>query len=96
MSEPNAVAEVNVKEEKPAGPEPNVIYVNKDLEPPKAMNTGMLHIKLPAPAEQADVEEVEIDGKKKKTYKGKPFFHKDASLLVNTFPVLYKHFKAKG
>ncbi len=98
--EEQAKAEEEAKkdlEAKATEPEPNVIYVG-EFEPPKAINTGMLHIKLPAPADQADEIEVtdEKTGRVKKTYKGKPFYHKDASLLINTFSTLYKTFKQKG
>lgn len=73
------------------GPEPNIVFVGEG-EPTTKINDGMSTYKLPKVADQADVEETE----KGKTYKGKPFYHKNAGNIVQLFPDMYKHFVKKG
>lgn len=75
------------------GPEPNIVFVGKN-EPLTRINNGRTVIRLPKAETQATVE-VDPDTKVK-TYKGIPFYHKDASTIVQLFGMHYKHFKVKG
>lgn len=77
------------KSEKPA----NIVYIGEN-EPPISVNVGtMKKIKLPPVEVQAEVKEDEIG---RKTYKGKPFYHENAAILVNSLSTLYKRVVPKG
>lgn len=73
--------------------DPNIIYVG-EFEPFTKINNGMTTIRLPKAADQAETGVDEKTGET--TYKGIPFYHKDAGTIVALFPTHYKLFKKKG
>jgi hypothetical protein len=76
-------------------PKPNIIYIGEN-EPPTSMNSGMLK-KIKIGDVDQQVEKVEDEKEKRGfRYKGKPFYHEQANVIIHTFSSLYKEFKQKG